>query len=321
MAEGNINIMKNNALFKQYYQKLVCKIFILGHPSQGESIVFVLYGDGQIIYSCVIDSFVQNDRVAPKELLCGLGIDRISDLFWTHPHDDHSNGLKELIENFTPQNIFIPTELQKLPESKRSISADVLDYINQFNGYDGRYKRYQPKIQGLAANMCLYNEILVVGSYYVPFQLFAIAPCSGKVRKKAVDEDFSTLNDYSIVLELIVGDFSVLLTGDVQNRMINYMEEELSIPVPTPNVLKIPHHGSNDSINITNIFSDDCLTDIAVTTAKRSSNLPRDEALQHYNSYCERVFRIVPTATDNAIWGAEVDILEGTITQLVQRNF
>ena len=47
----------------------------------------------------------------------------------------------------------------------------------------------------------------------------------------------------------------------------------------------------------------------------------REEALQYYNSYCEKVFRIVPTATDNAIWGVEVNILDGTISQILNKNF
>ena len=317
--EENISTMINNPLFNQYYQQLTCKIFILGHPSQGESIVFVLYGDKRIIYSCVVDSFVQNDRVVPKDLLYGLGVDKITDLFWTHPHDDHSNGLVELIETFTPQSIYIPIELQRLPENNRSLSASVLEHINKYKGYDRRCK-HQPRVQGLAANMYLYNEYLSVGQYAVAFQLFAAAPCSGKVRKNAVDGNYSTLNDYSVVLELIVGDFSVFLTGDVQNRMVGFMSEELSMSIPTPNILKIPHHGSKDSTDIINLFSDDWLTDIAVTTAKRSSDLPRDEALQYYNSCCEKVFRVVPTATNNAIWGVEVNILNGTITQILNEN-
>lgn len=313
--------MKDNPLFNQYYQELICKLFVLGHPSQGESIVFLLYGDNQLIYSCVVDSFMQNDKVIPKDFLFSLGIDRINDLFWTHPHDDHSNGIIELINTFTPHKIYIPAELQKLSDNDKSISADVLKYINKFKGYDRRFKKYQPRVQGLATNMILYSEHLFVEQYIVPFQLFAAAPCSGKVRKKSVDEDYSTLNDYSIVLELIVGDFSVLLTGDVQNRMIGFMDEDLTIPLPTPNILKIPHHGSKDSTNIINLFSNDWLTDIAVTTAKRSSDLPRNEALQDYSTCCERVFRVLPSATESGNWGVGVNILAGTITQITKVSF
>lgn len=313
--------MRSNPLFDQYYQELICKVFILGHPSQGESIVLLLYGDNQIIYSCIIDSFVQHGKVITRDFLFSLGIDKINDLFWTHPHDDHSDGIIELIDTFTPQNIYVPAELQRMPDGDKSISANVLKYINGFNGYDRRYKKYQPRVQGLATNMYLYDKVLSIGQYFVPFQLFAVAPCSGKVRKKAINEDCSALNDYSIVLEIIIGDFSILLTGDIQDRMISFVDEDLSLSIPTPNILKIPHHGSEKSLDITGLFDDDWLTDIAVTTAKRSSRLPQDNALQYYNTCCKKVFRVLPTASENAIWGVEVNILAGTITQIRKKAF
>lgn len=312
--------MKNNILVDLYYHELTCKIFVLGHPSQGESIVFILYGDKRIIYSCVIDSFIQDGRVVPNDLLTSLEINKINDLFWTHPHDDHSAGLIDLIEKYAPEKIYIPTELHGLAEDSKSVSAGVLDYINNFNGYDRR-RSNQPKVCGLAANTHLYDKCISVGGYSVPFRFFTVAPCSGMVRKDSIDGKYSTLNDYSIVLDIIVGDFSILLTGDVQNRMITFVEEELSVPIYAPNILKIPHHGSKESIHITNLFDDSELMDIAVTTAKRSSNLPRDEALRHYSSHCRNVFRISTTATSTAIWGVEVDILSGTITQLKKDNF
>ena len=154
--------MMNNPLFNQYYQQLICKIFILGHPSQGESIVFLLYGDNRIIYSCVVDSFVQNDRVVPKDLLFSLGIDKITDVFWTHPHDDHSNGLVELIETFTPQRIYIPVELQRLPNNNRSVSASVLTSIRDMTidvNISHGYKVWQ-QIRAYIMNSCMWDSTL-----------------------------------------------------------------------------------------------------------------------------------------------------------------
>ena len=144
--------MRSNPLFDQYYQELICKVFILGHPSQGESIVLLLYGDNQIIYSCIIDSFVQHGKVITRDFLFSLGIDKINDLFWTHPHDDHSDGIIELIDTFTPQNIYVPAELQRMPDGDKSISANVLEYINGFNGYDRHNKKNQTRVQRQATN-------------------------------------------------------------------------------------------------------------------------------------------------------------------------
>lgn len=312
--------MRNNDLFKRYYQELTCKLFIAGHSAQGESIIFILYGDKEIIYSCVVDSFVLNDRIVPKDLLYALGVKHVTDLFWTHPHDDHSDGIVDLIEEFKPDNVYISNELHSLAPDSTSVSANVLEQINKYKSYDKRYL-YQPKIQGIGTNTVLCSEILRVGSYIIPFDMFTIAPCSGKVRRNAIENRFSELNDYSLVVSINIGDFSVLLTGDVQDRMIGYVNDDLYRSVPTPNILKVPHHGSKDSLNITGLFSEDQVVDIAITTAKQSSNLPRNEAIQHYTSHCQNVFKIVPNSSDSAIWGVEVDILKATINQLVNKNF
>lgn len=314
------NIMRKNDLFQRYYCKLICKIFVAGHSSQGENVIVVLYGDEEIIYSCVVDSFILNDRILPKDLLYAIGINHITDLFWTHPHDDHSNGILDLIEEFKPEAVYISSELHTLPFDRASISSQVLEGINKYKGYDRRFS-YQPKIQGIATNSTLYSEILHVGSYNVPFEIFTIAPSSGKVRRNAIENRFSALNDYSIVISINIGDFSLLLTGDVQNRMIAYANEDLYREVPTPNILKIPHHGSNDSVDIMKLFSNDQPVDIAITTSKRTSNLPRNEAMQYYNSHCHNIFKINPESEEVAVWGVEVNILEATITQIVNKNF
>ena len=312
--------MRSNDSFKRYYKELTCKLFVAGHVVQGESVVFVLYGDNEIIYSCVVDSFVSEDRIVPKDVLYSLGIRQITDLFWTHPHDDHSDGILDLVEEFEPESVYIPSELQRLPSDIKGVSANVLTELNKYKSYDRRF-RYQPKIQGIGTNSTLYLETLHVGTYDIPFEVFTIAPCSGKVRKNAIEDRFSTLNDYSIVVSMNIGDFSVLLTGDVQNRMIAYANDDLYRAVPTPNILKVPHHGSKDSLDVTALFSDEQAVDIAITTAKLSSDLPRSEAIEHYSSHCKNVFRINPESRNNALWGVEVNILEATITQLVCENF
>lgn len=316
--------MRNNTNsdpFDQYYKTLTCKLFVIGQSSQGESIIFVLYGDGQTIYSCVIDSFTENGKPVPEMILQKLNIRQINDLFWTHPHDDHSAGIIETITNYHPTHIFIPAELHTLPSDNNTLSKHVLDHINQYRGYDRR-RRHQPQVRSLATNSYIYNKRIKVGDYFIPFQIFTLAPCSGVVRFEALQENASRLNDYSIVLEMVVGDFSVLLSGDIENRMIEFALEECSICVPVPNVLKIPHHGSKGSTNITNFFDyDDKPVDLAVTTAKRSSSLPTPEALFHYTAHCNKVFRIETTSTDIAVWGISVDILNATITQIDKHNF
>ena len=72
--------MKKDELFFNYYNKVSCKIYVLGSSSEGESILFVLYGDDRVIYSCVTDSFLYQNQPAVKIILDDANINQIADL-------------------------------------------------------------------------------------------------------------------------------------------------------------------------------------------------------------------------------------------------
>lgn len=312
--------MKKDELFLNYYNKVLCRIYVLGNLCEGESIFFAIYGDDRVIYSCVTDSFLYQNQPAVKIILDDANINQIADLFWTHPHDDHSDGLIDIVEMFKPKRIFLPTELQNLPENAAKISRDVLDTLNSYRGYDKRCKNYQPKVQGIGANSIIKKEIIKVGTMRIPFSICAISPSLGKIRNKAIKHDYNALNDYSIAVSIVVGDFSLLLTGDVQDQMLQYLPDELVEEVPRPNIMKIPHHGSKYSLGIISLFEEPSF-DIAITTAKSSSELPKEEVLNHYKKYSKHLYKINSGATDLAIWGVEVDILHATITRIINNNY
>lgn len=309
-----------NKLFPNFYNNLTCRLYVLGNSFEGESIIFLLCADNQVIYSCITDSFIYQTQKAVDILLNTLNIENVTDIFWTHPHDDHSEGLIDLVKNYKPKHVFIPSELQKLPKSVAEISRNILSELNQYHSYDKRFK-YQPVVQGIGTNNLLLDENLKVNEKKIPFSIFTISPCAGKTRRKAINEDFNALNDYSIAISIVVGDFSILLTGDIQDRMIQYVTEELSRDIPVPNILKIPHHGSRYSTDITSFFENDSKFDIAITTAKQTSKLPTQEALDYYCNFCERIYKIDDNSTELAIWGIEVDIIKSTIHQIIKENF
>ena len=57
-----------------------------------------------------------------------------------------------------------------------------------------------------------------------------------------VSEDYSNLNDYSIVLKITYGDVSFLYTGDAEETNLSEITKDLSA-----DVLKVGHHGSDTS--------------------------------------------------------------------------
>lgn len=315
--------MSKNKQLDSYYSKVTCRLYILGTAAEGECIVLALYGDDRIIYSCVTDSFVFNNQPAASYVLRDANVSRISDLFWTHPHDDHSAGLIDLINCYNPQNVFIPAELLNLPDNMTSVSRNVLDELNQYHSLDKRYS-YQPNVRPISANYIVQSEKIKCGMQTIPFEIFAIAPCSGRVRRNSITHNYSNLNEYSLAIEIMIGDFAVLLTGDIQNRTLAYLSEELCKKPYIPNILKIPHHGSKDSTGIISLFDTDAgvfQSDIAVTTAKRTSKLPQKDAMNFYSAYSNYLYEIDDDSNGLAIWGVEVDILQAEMTQIFDSNF
>ena len=315
--------MKKTERSQTYYNKLICKIFILGNASQGESIIFLMYGDDKLIYSCITDSFVIEDKLAVEDIFKSLNIEKIEDLFWTHPHNDHSDGIVKIIDKYKPSHIFIPAELQSLPQSVPGLSRNTLEAINKCKTLDRRCSNL-PQICTVCTNKLILNENLTVGSYDIPFYIFGVAPFDSIVRKKALKCSYRTLNDFSIALSITVGDFNILLTGDVQDEVLEYVDAEDIFGIHRPNVLKIPHHGSLHSFKIRNLFQeelDDSNIDISITTSKSPSKLPNEQALNYYNSFSENLYSINSNSSGIATWGVDVDILGRTITNICSNNY
>lgn len=317
-VEGII-YMKRNELFSAYYNELTCKIYILGCENEGESILFILCGDKRIIYSCIIDSFSYKNDVALKKTIEKCGIKRITDLFWTHPHDDHSDGIIDIIENHKPDNVYIPVDLHQLPNTVGSVSKQTLDKLNTYRGYDKRHK-YQPKVTGIGNNTLIKRYDLQVDTKIIHFEMYGVAPCAGRVRRKAIQHCADTLNDYSLAISVVIGDFAIFLTGDIQNEMIQISREDSMIHIPKPNVMKIPHHGSKYSTQVMSMF-DEGIIDYGITTRKKTSKLPKKEVLDYYREYMKNLYLVDETSSDIAIWGIEVDILNNEVHQLECKNF
>lgn len=312
--------MLKRDISKTYYQKLLCQVYILGAATEGESILFIVYGDDKVIYSCIVDSFMINNVNVPKEKLQALGLECVTDVIWTHPHDDHSEGLCDLIKIFKPESVYIPSDLQKLPDKTPQISKNTLEILNTYRSCNRRYK-YQPCIIDIGSNYTLLEKKLKVSGTEVPFSIYSIAPAVGKVRRDVITNNYSNPNNFSIAISIIIGDFVLLLTGDIQDSMITYIPDDLQKDFYTPNLLKIPHHGSDGSLKIMSLFEFGKQVDIAVTTNKKLSKLPKAEALKHYSSYCNKIYQISSDAEGLAVWGVEIDILNATITEIERNNY
>jgi len=142
----------------------------------------------------------------------GMGISKFDIVVGTHPHEDHIGGMDAVINQFDIGTIYMP----KVTTTTKTFQ-DVLIAI---------------KNKGLTITTPETETIFNFGET----QCTILAPNS---------QTYEDLNNYSIIIKLVYGNTSFLLTGDAQTES---EKEMLSNGYNLQSdVLKVGHHGSSSS--------------------------------------------------------------------------
>ena len=300
----------------------IVDVFILGSPTSGESILFLIRDKEDIIYSCCIDSFRLKDDegcniAAVIPVLRSFGIDSLDDLFWTHPHDDHCLGLDEIISKFLPKRIWIPAGLfSNAKPGKGSLASKKL--INHLSGIINRLSRknHVMVVDSVKTGMSLdFGTAHIIGQTMdeLPFHVEMFAPY-GPLILRYSNAGIWSANDFSIVMDMKLGAYNFLFTGDIENGTIDHLIKDY-FPIPCPDLLKIPHHGSDSSNKFLNFVElPDDKNPIAVTTAKSGKRpLPDASVISDYINHGYDVYRISPSHKGLAEWHGEFNLLRNNI--------
>lgn len=147
------------------------------------------------------------------DYISALNYDSIDYVIGTHPHSDHIGGLKNVIDNFSVGKVYLP-----------KASNNSKTYTNLLKSI---------KNKGLAVNTAKAGDNIIDSDN---LSVEIIAPNSS---------DYSSLNDYSVVLRIVYDDRSFLFMGDAEVLS----EDEIldnNFDVRS-DVIKVGHHGSNTS--------------------------------------------------------------------------
>lgn len=277
------------------------EIFTVGKEANGESNILLFFIDDTIEYSIIIDCCENDIKIIKEKILDKYNIKTFNMICWTHPHLDHSRGILTLLKNYSDENtkIILPSELEIVYKCMNSEAKNIYKYVTEITEKNKTNKGiYRNATQNTELEYITYERMNGINN--IEFKIISLSPIPRRIlnMKNNCKHDIGqkcshNFNDYSIALIIEINECFFLFTGDIESETIKEIEKEVKLN----NVLfsKIPHHGSNTSKNLIEIYDlDSCKSMICTTTALLKKNrfniLPNNDVLEDYKNLFGDVF-------------------------------
>jgi beta-lactamase superfamily II metal-dependent hydrolase len=303
-----------------FKDKLQLEVNVIGYKEKGESIVFFLKTDDRAAYAGLVDCYEQNDENEAIRILLAEGKQYFDFICWTHPHDDHTIGLDVILEHYCNKDtVFWMAPIYS--NNVDSYSKHVQNtYEHLFSIIQSR-KRAKMKVStamdGTRMERCICQRLTGMGMY--SFEICSFAPSSELLNANMVKENVEKGNLYSIGLIINIGEFYIMLAGDVENRTIKVISDyDLEFPI---DYIKIPHHASPsaDLLVYRLRYLDIQPPNVATSTVFRRHRLPDKEVLSKYASWNPKMELYCSDSIDDAKNDETVGIIKTTF-DILQRN-
>lgn len=282
-------IERNIINYPEDVDNLFLNLYLVGYVNEGESILITVSSkmpEEKIFYMGIVDSFIKENINVTTELIKKILNNKnkkLDLLCWTHPHDDHTKGMVDIIEKYCNKDTLyaMPNVFNIGENVLSSDSNDVIDTIIKMNF--NKHVKNRMNLETLSGQGDL--QMLNIGNsrspnqmtikYYGPYpNIFCMQ------RPDNVD-----LNKYSTSLMLCFNGFNIYLGGDTENMNIQSFR---NFPKRI-HCIKIPHHTSKTSLYLTKLLNPIDIPEIACTTIY-NEKLPQEEALIEYINLSKKMF-------------------------------
>ncbi len=190
---------------------------VIDETKNNLSVHFIDVGQGDAIFielpnneSMLIDAGERKYSQKVIKYIENLGYKTISYVVGTHPHSDHIGGLEDIINSFEISNIFM---------SKVSTTTKTFEDLL----------------------LCIKNKGLKITTAKKDLKIIDKNNLQATVLSP-IEENYSNLNNYSVVILLKYKSKKFLFTGDAEAEVEMTLEGDISC-----DILKVGHHGSNSS--------------------------------------------------------------------------
>lgn len=286
--------MNDIIVIQEEIKSIIFDVYVIGYSNQGESILFFLKINDKVEYSGIIDSHKKNNINISQNILEMVIPKKKLDFFcWTHPHEDHSGGLSDIMKKFVDtKTIFtFPYPLQGLPTTFTGEVAKALDTMRSENQVQGRSFEnrwnYHPVINDNFLNIT--RTFKKLKDDHLKINIHNLGPYP-----KVVGIGNTNYNDYSTMISMSLIDcdsnkYNFLFGGDMENRSYPFV---VNMP-DYLHLLKVPHHMGSSTSKFLEKFNLKDKIDVACTTQYNSSNPDRGLL----KNYIESVKKVVSTSS------------------------
>lgn len=201
-------------------------------------------------------ALVDAGRRSPTDTLRALGVEEIDLLVATHAHADHIGGMADVLREF-PVRYFMDNGMPHTTRTYQRLMEEVE------RRPDLAYLIAQPRTVALGA---------------ASIEVLPMPP------PRANDQ-----NNRSVTLVVRYGRFSTWLSGDSEERQLNFLTGRSAVPPVT--VLKAPHHGGHTGF--TPAFLQAARPEAIVISVGENNQYghPRPQALAAFFSATQHVYR------------------------------
>lgn len=262
---GNFGVPNWDTVFTAAGITDICK------TDGGLTVHFIDVGKGDSIfinsgeYNILIDSGLESFGGTVKSYLERRGVKKLDLVIATHQDEDHIGDMSHIIEAFDTDKFIMPQIPQKLVPNTECYDS-MLRILNNKN-IDINYAK--------AGDNFTFGDV----------KLDVIAP---------VGDDYSELNDFSVVIKLTYGENTFLFTGDAEEKAENDILSEGSDI--SADVLKAGHHGSSTST--LDKFLDAVSPLYAVVSiGENDNNLPKKSVIKRLENAGAKVYRTDDSGT------------------------
>ena len=275
-------------------------VYVIGYPSQGESILIIFSEDRQIVQTIITDCYTENSCNCIADILNSYNNPKIDWFVWTHPHEDHSKGIPDILETFDKKHdchIVIPENLHGVPSEKLCTEArNALNYLKDNYCQKGnighrRHRNYHTvhfdpdfaaplKLGFLISDSVTTATMPVTLSILGPDNVASLQNSDGTLQLKP--------NSFSIVYTLDANGLIMFMAADVNHQGAKIIPDEI---FHNFHLLKIPHHGSKEPKSFySRIFLNEIDDSIGLTTVYPQDGLPQKEAMEIYQKHLGTVY-------------------------------